>query len=300
MQEPKQEQEYEKEKIILSDGELKELKNNVEEFIQENWPPDVRYVIAPSKVDYDAASGFKEFLEWLRGDTDRVYRSEINIAKEFHTVALIPMYKAKNVEMPPEIKVLHEENQYNFYEIRVHFHSILEEHVLLKNVKLKLKVTDNSENNNRETVFTSMIPDNTYVNILKSNTKAEVAFTAEAKAKAAIPPFKLKFGEVDLNTSIVNSIDSKTELTLPEIKINKTIISAVGEHHNECTWRFDKVQSDEDIQVLVILKVPQEAKDVKVKAFLEVTPYKDEWAPLPDTRLTSIKTSLEREIDLRT
>lgn len=287
-------------KIGISDEELLDLEKELDKYIEEEWPEQVRYIIKPSPHDYDKASELKNWLLWLRGDVERVYRNDFSISKDFPIIPLIPKYKADGVEIPSEIKVQNEKQNYNFYEVRVYFHTELENHILLKKVKVKLSFKDMGAEKDRETVVISMLPDNTYKNILKSNTTAKVAFTADGKAKAEIPNLNIKFGEVKGDASVVASINSSTDLTLPEIKINKTIISAVGVHHNECAWEFEEVQAEEDIQVLAILKVPKEVAEVKLSAVLEVTPYKDEWWPLPDTRLKSIKTSREKKLDLRT
>lgn len=273
----------------------------MEDFITEKWPdlpsPYLKIIEQPNPVDIKRIAAFKIWLRWLRGDIEKVYRNGISIPQHFPTVPLIPKYALDNVQIPTEIKLQHEIQKYNFYEVGIYFNSKLDNNISLKNVKLKLKIKDNSKD--RKTVVTSMVPDNTYKNLLKSTTTAKIAFTANASAKAEIPKVKLPIG-YDGGANIVTEIDSKTMLTLPAIEINKTLVSAVGLYDTECSWEFEEVQKDEDIQVVVILKVPQEATEVKVKALLEVTPYHEEWWPLPDTRLKGMKTSKETEINLRT
>lgn len=249
---------------------------------------------------YDNNREHRHWLLWLRGDVERIYKHGFKISKDFPVIPLIPKYKAEGIQIPSDINVQNKKQKYNFYEVRVYFHIVAEENILLKNINLKLKFKDDFKDSHRRTVATSMIPDNTYRNILKSNTKAQVAITADGRAKSEIPSALLNLNGIGGGASIVGSIKSSIDLTLPAININKTIISAAGLYNTECSWEFEEVKPREDVQVLVILKVPQEVSDLKLKASLEVTPYKNEWKPLSPTRLKSIKTYSERKIDLRT
>ncbi|MGK7379771.1 hypothetical protein ACSFXN_18295 [Planococcus sp. 1R117A] len=305
-----QEQERKEVTIKLSSVELVDLASKVDNFIETKWPEVESPVELPSSwrgiapvwnpVDDEKISAFRRWLLWLRGDVDRMYRNGIKIPGNFPTVPLIPKYAEEGVPIPAEMKLQHEKQKYNFYQVKVYFHSELEEHVLLKNVNLKLKFKDNYDNEERETVVTSMVPDNTYQNLLKSNTTARIAITANGTVKAEIPKVLLPIGYIEGDANVVTGIDSSTELTLPPIEINNTLISAVGIEDTECYWNFDEVQAEEDIQVIVILRVPQEATEVKVKASLEVTPYHKEWWPLKHTRLKGMRTSEESIINLST
>ncbi len=258
-----------------------------------------RSLIKPSEDEPSMAMSEEEIND-ISEDIIRTFSSGItvNLASSFHTVPLIAYFKAKKVEIPPEIEILYETNKYDFYLLEVNFHSSLEKDLYLRRAELKITVQDSIKKEERKSRFYKIYPENAYQKYFTANFKGKVGIDANLDFKFDTTKIA-KFLKVKIDPTV--ELHSGIDFDLGEQTFRKAKIETLGEKDPVAQWRYhmssDEYKNDDYVST-AILQIPREAKKVKIIAELIVAPYKTIWLQF-DKELPPITvTPVVREVEI--
>lgn len=224
----------------------------------------------------DSEIGLKE-LTLVKVDITEVFSKGIEISSQAETRPLLPLLKAANVELPPELKVDHEVQKYDFYWVEVVFSCFLDNDVFPRSAVLALTLVDDVRDPARRTRPIRLFPNRKDIQLFAVDAEGAIGIDAGVnflvpQVRSEIIPFQKIEGDAKLKASIA--------LGPFKYSFRKAAIEVKGTSDQDILWRYN-LQSElcgaNEFKSILILKVPQEANSVKMKANLGVVPFKRSW-----------------------
>lgn len=238
---------------------------------ERSGPSDDRAVYSK-----DTEIGLKELTQ-VKVDITQFFRNGIDISSKAETRPLLPLLKAANVELPPELKVDHEVQKYDFYWVEVVFSCFLDNDVFPRSAVLALTLVDDVRDPARRTRPIRLFPNRKDIQLFAVDAEGAIGIDAGVnflvpQVRSEIIPFQKIEGDAKLKASIA--------LGPFKYSFRKAAIEVKGTSDQDILWRYN-LQSElcgaNEFKSILILKVPQEANSVKMKANLGVVPFKRSW-----------------------
>ncbi|MDP3230592.1 MAG: hypothetical protein Q8N13_21820 [Acidovorax sp.] len=267
-------------RVRLDEESLKNLDNQLTSEIHKTVPL--------RKGSMPKVSGLEKELTQVKGDITQFFRNGIDISSQAETRPLLPLLKAAHVELPPDLRVDHEEQKYDFYWVEVVFSCLLENDVFPRSAVFALTLVDDVKDPARRTRPIRLFPDRKDIQIFAIDTEGAIGIDASfnfvvPQVRSEIIPFQKIEGDAKL----------KSGITLGPFKYSfrKAAIEVKGTSDQDILWRYNlksELCGANEFKSILILKVPQEAKSVKIKANLGVVPCKKSWFSFNRTELPQL------------
>jgi hypothetical protein len=201
----------------------------------------------------------------------------VRIERQTESRPVIPLLRAAKVELPPTIKVDHEEMGYDFYEVQVIFSIFLSTDQFARTAWFELMLTDDVTDPARRLRPIRLFPDRKDLELFRVDVEGAVGLSADMslsvpKAAGVVLPFGDVTADAKLKAGIVLS-----PLSFP---FRNAEIEVIGEGGQAVKWRYNlrsALRGTNIFKSVLILKVAQEAKAVSMTASLGVTPCKPMW-----------------------
>jgi hypothetical protein len=205
------------------------------------------------------------------------YKKGIKIASNIESKPLIPLYKASNVELPPNLKVDNEIMKYDFYWTEITFSSCLENDQYLLSAELNLKLEDDVSDQKRRARPVQFFPSETDSKYFQIDLEGGIGLDSEMKI--VIPTIESEL--IPLKRLIADAkIKAGISIGPFRYQFRKAKIRVTGLSDREINWFYNlesELTGTNDITSILILKTAKEIKSLKIYASLKVIPYKKKW-----------------------
>ena len=210
------------------------------------------------------------------------YRQGVKIASQAESRPLIPLFKAANQKLPPEIKVDYEEMKYDFYNVKVTFSSLLPEEQFPVFSELKIQISDDVKDSIRSTRPIRLFPGHKDRQLFSLDFEGAIGIDAgldfsTLKAGGELIPFTQAKVDAKVKTGII--------FGPLQFHFRKAAVEVQGESDQNISWRYNyqsEFTGTNDFKSLLILKVAREASDVKMSVSLGIVPCKRKWLIFKD------------------
>lgn len=220
-------------------------------------------------------------LEDITTEIIGIAEQGVNIASNAESRPLIPVFQAAKIDLPPELKVDHEQMKYDFYSVEVTFSIFLPKEQFPLSAQLELNLIDDSTDQARRTRPIRLFPGRKDIQFFKVDLEGN--FGIDASLNFSIPQIGVPFSPY-ANLGAKASADAGVKaglvvgpLTFP---FRKAAVEVKGESDQHIFWRYNmesELSGSNEFKSVLILKIPQEVRSVKLDASLRVVPAKRSW-----------------------
>lgn len=219
----------------------------------------------------------------IKEDILSTYKNGISISPAIESEPLIPLFNAQNIALPAQIKVDHDQMNYDFYLAQIIFNVLLPQDQFPDYAEFALRIKDDVKESVRQTRPIQLFPAEKHVNLFKIDVEGGVG--VDAKMNLSVPAIQgLPISKFDVDGHAkANFVAGPFDF-----QFSKATIEVVGEGSQDIIWRYNvksEVSGKNMLKSFLILKIAQEAKDVKISASLKIRPWKSKWHGIGHTAL---------------
>jgi hypothetical protein len=266
----------------LGDDQLARLERSLAFLVDQLVPGtsrDTREV--PGEAD-EVEVPARDELQAAAEDLLDAARQGIEIRPRGESRPLIPLYEAQGLPVPPELRVDHEHNGYDFYLVEVEFAALLPEDQRPLSAQFGLVLGDDVPEPVRQTRAVRIFPGREDVELFRVDLQGAVGLDAGGRLTVpAVGGSLLSLSETTAEARVKAGI-AIGPFSFP---FRKAKIEVVGENGPDITWRYDlrsALWGANEFKSILVLKVHRQARDVALGAALRLVPYKRRWLVLKD------------------
>jgi hypothetical protein len=250
----------------------------------------------PSRSRGAAARRATTDLSAIRDDILKSYKTGVTIAPQTETTPLIPLYRAAKQALPPQIQVDHEGSRYDFYLVQIIFGTTLPSDQYPLAAEFTLKLEDDIADGARRTRPLSLFPARRDVDLFRADLNVDVDLDVSLNFSVPIPDGLPVTGKVDAGAKSTVSLGVGPF----HFAVRKALVEVSGEGSQDILWRYQfdqRVTGANDFKSLMVLKVAQEARRVKIAAAIAMTPCKAHWLVFKEV-LPQIRDDVDLPVEL--
>jgi len=205
------------------------------------------------------------------------YRNGIEIATQTETLPLIPLFEAKEIELPPELAVVHEHQKYNYYFVETNFSILLPKDQFPSSAEFGLTLFDDNTNPARRSRPIQLFPQYKDVNLFSIDIEGGLGI--DAGLQISIP---MKETDIIPYADLKSDASVKAKFVVGPLKYNfrKAVLEVKGIGSQNILWRYNissELKGTNDFKSILLLKVAEETEKVQMAASLGVIPCKRKW-----------------------
>jgi hypothetical protein len=263
----------------LNEDDIDDLERRLAIAMSKLTPGTSRRVRGPEKEMVLETPGQHELKE-VTSEIIENARLGVRIAPQTESRPLIPLFKAAKVELPPEIKIDHEQMRYEFYSVEVIFSILLPKDQFPLSAELELYLTDDAQVTARRTRPIRLFPSRKDLQLFEADLEGAVGIDASLNMSSptlqGTPlPFPLS-GDVTANAKL------KAGFVIGPLRFpfRKAAVEVRGESDQSLFWRYtlrSELSERNEFKSVLILKVAEEVSSVQIAASLGVVPSKRSW-----------------------
>jgi hypothetical protein len=209
-------------------------------------------------------------------------RAGIEIRPQSESRPLIPLFEAKGLEVPAELRVDHDHNGYDFYVVEVSFAALLPKDQRPLNAQFGLVLRDDITEPARQARPVRVFPAREDVQLFNINLEGSVGL--DTGGRLTVP----KVGGTLLSlaeTTAEATVKAGIAVGPFNFPFRKAKIEVIGDNGPDITWRYDMQSAlwgTNEFKSILVLKIHQDARDVALGAALRLTPFKRRWVLFKD------------------
>lgn len=229
-------------------------------------------------------------------DAIGLVRRGVRVVPFAETLPLLPLYAARGEQLPPELQVAHEQQQYDFHLVSLTFTLALEDNESPDSAEFTVRIQDDV-GGARASRAIRVFPERAH----SSWFRAEARFNVELDASLA---FSASHTAAHANAKATAAAGSAVRVLAGPftIELGRTELEVLGEGDREVGWRYRVQQAlagKNDYRSLLVLKVARETKSVRLLTEIGVKTYRRSWTSLwLRERLPLLRASAELEVEL--
>ena len=250
---------------------------------------EVDQVVVPERMNLEEAA--KDLLDFAR--------SGVRIAPQTESRPLVPLYEARGLPLPPEIRVDIEKLRYAYYLVELTFTLMLADDLRPLSADFGVRLDDDVADQSRRLRATQLFPDRADAELFRADVEGQVGLDANMRigipeAVAQLLPVGAPAGEVEagLKAQIVVGPFS--------FPFRKAKIEVAGVSDQDIVWRYrleSALWGANVFKSIIVVKIAEEAGRAELGASLSVVPYKRKWAVFKE-RLPALKAASRSTIEL--
>jgi hypothetical protein len=244
-------------------------------------------------------------LEEIASECLEEAKSGVEIASQAESTPLIPLLQAAEVKPSPEVKVAHELQRYDFYLVEVTFSILLDRDEYARSAALELTISDDVAQAERRVRPIQLFPARKDRELFRVDLEGGVGIDAgfnlsvPLEALAAAVPTVLPFAKLDAG------LKAKAGIVVGPVSFpfRKAAVEVKGSSSQEVAWRYNlqsELMGTNEFKSLLVLKVPQEARRVKMDLRLGVKPGKRRWRILGNDPIPELSDHASLGVELLT
>ena len=191
---------------------------------------------------------------------------------------LLPLFAAAGKPVPPELRVDHEQQGYDFWSAEVAFSVLLPPDQYPLNAEFGLRLSDDVADPARRTRPIQLFPGRQDVTLFRADVEAAVGIDANMRLSlpTSVEGIPLPFEKVSASARL------KAGMVIGPLSfpICKAAVEVAGMQSQDIYWRYNMqsaLTGANTFKSVLILKVAKEARAVSCAASLKVTPFKPAW-----------------------
>ncbi len=224
-------------------------------------------------------------LETVAKDILTRAKTGVRIAPLIESRPLIPLFRAAKVDLPPEIKVDHEELHYDFYYVEVTFSILLSQEEFPLSAEFHLTLTDDAQDAARHVRPIRLFPGRKDIQFFSVD--VEGAIGIDASMNIATPNISAPLGVVfptfsEVSAKVAADAHLKASFVIGPLTFpfRKAAVEVRGESDQDVYWRYNlqsELNGTNSFKSVLVLKVAQEISSVQMSGLLRVVPCKHRW-----------------------
>jgi hypothetical protein len=220
-------------------------------------------------------------LEEMADDILNRAKTGVRIAPLVESHPLIPLFRAAKIDLPPEIKVDHEELKYDFYYVEVIFSILMSKEEFPLSAGLRLVLTDDAQDAARRVRPIRLFPGRKDIQFFTAD--VEGAIGIDASMNIATPPIGLSFPSFSqVSAKLAAEAHLKANFVVGPLTFpfRKAALEVRGESDQDIYWRYNlqsELRGTNSFKSVLVLKVAQEIGSVQMTGILHVVPCKRRW-----------------------
>jgi len=264
----------------LDEDEVYNLERRMAIELNKLTPGEASRVRGPGSEVVMITPARKE-LEQITTEIIGIAAEGVNIASHAESRPLIPVFQAAKIELPPELKVDHEQMKYDFYSVEVTFSIFLPKEQFPLSATLELTLIDDSTDQVRRTRPIRLFPGRKDIQFFKVDIEGN--FGIDASLNFSTPQIGLPllpYASIEAKAAADASVKAALVVGPLTFPFRKAAIEVKGESDQRIFWRYNlesELSGTNEFKSVLILKVPQEVRSVSMDANLRVIPAKRNW-----------------------
>jgi hypothetical protein len=264
----------------LDEDEVYKLERRLAIELNKLTPGETSRVRGPGS-DMTMATPARRELEQITKEIIKNAEEGVHIASHAESHPLIPVFKAAKIELPPELKVDHDQMRYDFYSVEVTFSILLPKEQFPLSATLALNLSDDSPNQARRARPIRLFPGRKDIQFFKVDVEGKVGI--DACLNFSMPQLGLPLSPVvQLGGSASADAGVKAALVIGPLTFpfRKAALEVKGESDQHIVWRYNmesELSGNNEFKSVLILKIPQEVRSVTMSAALLVVPARRSW-----------------------
>lgn len=219
----------------------------------------------------------QEELDDIAHDIVTTARAGVEIASQAESRPLIALFEAAGTDLPPEVRVDHEQMKYDFYSVEAKFSVLLPTDQFPLSAQFALELDDDVDEPARRLRPIRLFPGYKDVEYFSANLQGAVGLDAGLNfwvpvTAANLVPFAKVSGDASLKAGLVLG-------PLP-FQFRRTAIEVKGESDQRILWRYNmksELTGTNMFSSVLVLKIAEEAGSARMEARLTVVPCKRRW-----------------------
>ena len=208
-------------------------------------------------------------------------KTGVRIAPLVESRPLIPLFRAAKIDLPPEIRVDHEELKYDFYYVEITFSILLSREEFPLSAELRLALTDDAQDAARRARPIRLFPGRKDIQFFTVD--VEGAIGIDASMNIATPTIGLSFPSFsEISAKVAADAHLKANFVVGPLTFpfRKAALEVRGEGDQDIYWRYNlqsELNGTNSFKSVLVLKVAQEIGSVQMTGVLHVVPCKRRW-----------------------
>ncbi len=239
-------------------------------------------------------------LEAVAQEVVTAARTGVRIAPLVESRPLVPLFKAAKIDLPPEVKVDHQQMKYDFYCVESTFSILLSQEQFALLAELDITVIDDAHSTARCTRPLRLFPGRKDIQFFTADLEGGIGIDASMNISTPEVGLQLpSFAQVSAKMATDAKLKANFVVGPLTFPFRRAAIEVVGESDQRIFWRYNlqsELKGANLFKSVLILKVPQEVQSVQMKAALSIMPCTHRWLvfknalpKLSDTRSLTVE-----------
>jgi hypothetical protein len=201
------------------------------------------------------------------------------------------------MEMPADLKVQSEQQNYDFHLVQLIFNVLLPKNQYALNAEFIVNIIDDVDQQQRKARPIRLFPDRKDVTLFTIDFMGAVGIDAGMSILSSLDGVKLP---TIVNFNMDAKIKSKILIGPLSFQYRKAALEVIGESDYNVRWRYNlasELTGTNQFKSFIILKTAKEAKSVSLKSQLSIQPYKRRW-PIYKDKLEPIASDKVLQVEI--
>jgi hypothetical protein len=220
-------------------------------------------------------------LEMVAQEVMKTARVGVRIAPLVESRPLVPLFEAAKIDLPPEVKVDHEQMKYDFYCVESTFSILLSRDQFPLSAELDITLTDDAHNTARSTRPLRLFPGRKDIRFFTADLEGGVGIDASMNISTPEVGLQLPtFAQVSTKMAMDARLKANFVVGPLTFPFRRAAIEVIGESDQRIFWRYNlqsELKGANVFKSVLILKVPQEVQSAQMETTLSVIPCTHRW-----------------------